>query len=495
MTRQRRTRLVRQCSQALDGLLSRLRSSVGAHFSVHVFLLLLLLELVSVPCFAAQNPDNGLPAFFDTTNLWSVELSFSQEQWQEFLKGKRTTIQKSSPTDDAGSHPNYVYAHADFIMGGQMIHDVGVRLKGGGTQAGNGINRWPFRIDLGHFGGRSRLDGVRKISLNNNYYDSSYLRDVLSYEFFRNFDVPAPRTCFIKLHLTVPGIFQRKYLGLYTAVEALESPFLKDHFHNVSGLLLKPDFGMNSFPTGQDWPSLRGLLHPKRDGTAQQRQRVIDLFQLINWNDLALFEEGLPILIDVDEYLRFLVVNVVLVNQDSYLGMGKNYYVYLDPGSNRLNWLPWDLDLSMAGYFFCGTAAQRIHLSVDQPSSIADRLIRRVLAVPKFRERYHELMKKFLVTCFQRDRVFARIDELADIIREAVKEENSTSSAEFYYSIDGRTASAGAANIEPKRRWMLIEPGLKSFVAKRIESVEAQLAGKDGGLRTGFGPVQPWDLK
>ena len=272
--------------QALDDLLTSLRSSVGAHFSV--LFILLLLGLVSVPCFAAQNADNGHPAFFDTTNLWSAELSFSQEQWQEFLKGKRITGQKSSLSDDADTDSNYVYAHADFIVGGNVIHDAGIRLKGGGTQAGNGINRWPFRIDLSHFGGRSRLDGVRKISLNNNYFDSSYLRDALSYEFFRNFDVPAPRTCFIKLHLTVPGIFNRKYLGLYTAVEALESPFLNDHFHNASGLLLKPDFGMNSFPTGQDWRSLSGLLHPKRDGTAQQHQRVVDLFQLINWNDLDL---------------------------------------------------------------------------------------------------------------------------------------------------------------------------------------------------------------
>ena len=482
-----------QHSQASNGLLTCFGPSVGVHHG-RLFILLVL-GLVCVRCFAAQNADNDLPAFFDTTNLWSAELSLSQEQWQEFLKGKRTRRQNSSLTGDAETGRSYLYAHADLIVGGRMIRDVGVRLKGSGTQAGNGINRWPFRIDLSQFGGRARLDGARKISLNNNYYDSSYLRDALSYEFFRKFNVPASRTCFIKLHLTVSGICQRKYLGLYTAVEAVESPFLMDHFHNVSGLLLKPDFGMSSFPTAQDWPSLSGLLHPKSEGSAQQHQRVVDLFQLANWNDLALFEEGLPKLIDVDEYLRFLVVNVVLVNQDSYLGMGKNYYVYLDPRCEQLNWLPWDLDLSMAGYFFCGTPEQRMDLSVDQPSSIADRLIRRVLGVPKFRERYHELMREFLRSNFQRDRVFARIDELADIIREAVKEENSTSSAEFDHSIDGRSPSTDVASIEPKRRWMLIEPGLKLFVTKRIESVEAQLAGKHRGARTGFGSVQPWDLK
>lgn len=458
-----------------------------------VFRFLLAAVLVAgfaVPCGGAEH--RAAQAFFGTTNLWSAELVLAPDQWADLLKGKRTAPRDSAPGPGEETDRNYVYARADFRLEGRSLTNVGVRLKGSGTQSGNGINRWPFRIDLNQFGGEERLDGAGKISLNNNFYDSSYLRDSLSYELFREFGVPAPRTCFIRLHLTVPGKYERKYLGLYTAAEAVESPFLKEHFGSAAGLLLKPNLGLGGFPAGRDWPSLRGVVNPRTDGTVEQRQQVVDLFQLLNRRDPVAFVEQLPKLVDLDAYLRFLVVNVVLVNQDSYLGMGKNYYVYVDPVANRLKWLPWDLDLSFGGFFFCGRPEERIELHIDQPSSIFDPLIRQVLAVPKFRERYHELMKEFLRDHFNQAKVLARIDELSGIVWPAVMAEHSMSEAEFERSIDGRPPATGAATPRRNQRWMLIEPGLKLFVEKRIESVEAQLAGTRRGVRTGFGPVKPW---
>ena len=92
---------------------------------------------------------------------------------------------------------------------------------------------------------------------------------------------------------------------------------------------------------------------------------------------------------------------------EQYRGFG--YGSYVIDKTSRLSWLPWDLDLSMAGFFFCGTPAQRIEFSIDQPSSIKDRLIRRIFEVPEFREKYHGLMREFLAG-FKKERVFAQID-------------------------------------------------------------------------------------
>jgi hypothetical protein len=39
---------------------------------------------------------------------------------------------------------------------------------------------------------------------------------------------------------------------------------------------------------------------------------------------------------------------------------------------------------------------------------------------------------------------------------------------------------------------MIIEPGLKLFIEKRTESIQAQLTGKNQGIRTGFGAIEPW---
>lgn len=431
--------------------------------------------------------------FFGLTNIWTAELRISASQWDQLHKGKLAPSPDNRREVTGESKRNYTYAHADLQVDGRGFTNIGVRLKGGGTQAGNSSERWPFRIDLEKYVDNQSLDGASKISLNSNYYDSSYLREALSYECFRSFGVPAPRTCFIKLFLSVPGFYKSKYLGLYNAAEAIDGPFLKSHFKNKSGLLLKPEFGLGGFSPGAGWQGLVPAIHPKSEASEGQRQRIVDFFKLLKQPDEKLFREQIGSLVNVDEYLRFLVVNVALVNQDSYLAMGKNYYIYLDKDTNKLNWLPWDLDLSMGGFFFCGGPLDRVELSVDQPSSIRDPLIRRVLAVPDFKKRYHELMREFLAKHFDKATLFSRIDLLSGIIRDAVRDEKSTSEEEFASSLDGRESAGTHLSGSKIHRWMRIEPGLKLFVEKRIESIEAQLAGKSEGVRTGFGGnVAPW---
>ena len=448
----------------------------------------LLFTAASFTSFSAGlKPTGPAPGFFGLTNLRTVEIQLSPSEWAQLQKGKRGGPENARVNQER----NYVYAHADLRVDNRVYPNVGIRFKGSGTMAGAMVQRWPFRIDLDKYVDGQRIDGAGKISFNNNYYDPSYLREALSYQWFQSFGVPAPRTCFIKLFLTVPGKYDRKYLGLYTAAESVETPFLKAHFGSKSGLLLKPDYLRGGNPTPAGWNRLAATLHPKTDGTELQRKKIAEFFTLLNGTNSVVFREKIEEFINLDEYLRFVVVNVALVNQDSYLGMGKNYYIYLDDKTNRLNWLPWDLDLSMAGFFYCGTAAQRIEFSIDRPSSIKDRLIRQVFGVPEFREKYHVLMREFLEG-FKKEKVFAQIDELSGIIRESVEEDGWSRPGDFERSLDGRTPVSAKIAGDGKAHRSMIEPGLKHFVEKRIESIEAQLDGKREGVRTGFMQVEPW---
>ena len=52
----------------------------------------------------------------------------------------------------------------------------------------------------------------------------------------------------------------------------------------------------------------------------------------------------------MDEFLRFLAVNAMVSNLDSFFTMGHNYYMYLHPDTNKFVFIPWDLDLSLAGF-------------------------------------------------------------------------------------------------------------------------------------------------
>src|SRR5262249_27968826 len=78
-------------------------------------------------------------------------------------------------------------------------------------------------------------------------------REALAFAVFRVAGVPAPRTAFAEVTLTVPGKFDKEYLGLYIVVEPVDKAFLKEHFKTGRGLLMNPG------REGRRAPPRRGL--------------------------------------------------------------------------------------------------------------------------------------------------------------------------------------------------------------------------------------------
>ena len=215
---------------------------------------------------------------------------------------------------------------------------------------------------------------------------------------------------------------------------------------------------------------------------------MLNFIQLLRKSDDATFRDQIASYNDLDNYHRFLTVTVVLANLDSYLAMAKNYYMYLHPATGKLHWIPWDHDLSFGGFFLCGTPEDRINLSIDNPSSVNDTLLRRLIAVPEIKEKYHQLLRDFLAKHFQPQSISRQIDQLAEIIQPAVLEEKRRSLADFKRSIDGRDTPQDAAS-SARSPWEggILTPGLKLFVERRNQSIQSQLEGKTRGARPRFG--------
>jgi spore coat protein CotH len=90
-----------------------------------------------------------------------------------------------------------------------------MRYKGNGA-FGN-APKHPFKIDFNKFVDGQQFHGVTKLSLNNNVYDTSFMREALSYHLFRQTGVPAPRTAFARVYLTVTGSYARKNIWGFTS--------------------------------------------------------------------------------------------------------------------------------------------------------------------------------------------------------------------------------------------------------------------------------------
>ena len=109
--------------------------------------------------------------------------------------------------------------------------------------------------------------GLHAIQLQSGALDPTKAREALAFALFREAGVPAPRTAMAEVTLTVPGQYDKAYLGLYTLVEPVDRAFLKDRFHTEKGLLVRPQ-GLRGLDfLGDDWEKYRGPYRPLAEPT------------------------------------------------------------------------------------------------------------------------------------------------------------------------------------------------------------------------------------
>src|SRR5206468_6763914 len=146
------------------------------------------------------------------------------------------------------------YVRADLEWENLVLNDVAVRYKGNGTfMQSRGSLKRSLKIDLNKFVKGRKLAGVSKLNLHNNVTDASWMNEVLSHRLFRDAGVPASRTAYARVDVTVPGKFARTYFGLYSLVEAVDNNFAEEHLCTKTGALFKPVTPEPFADLGDDW--------------------------------------------------------------------------------------------------------------------------------------------------------------------------------------------------------------------------------------------------
>ena len=420
-------------------------------------------------------------------------------------EGKRNGLASASGIE-------FKYVHADLEFEGRLLKDVAVRYKGNGTfmQSRGSIKR-SLKLDLNKYSKGQKLAGISRLNLHNNVTDASWMNEVLSHRLFRDAGVPAPRTAYARVFVTVPGQYERKYFGLYSLVEDVDNHFAQEHFGGVKGAIFKPVTPNPFSDLGEDWKSYNQTYDPKTDLTAQQKQRVMEFCKLVTRADDAEFAARLGDYVDLDEFARFMAVTVWLSTMDSILGPGQNYYVYLDPRSRKLQFIPWDLDHSFGQFGMMGSQEQRERLSIRRPWRGENRFLDRIFKVDAFQKVYLARLNEFNRTIFRPERFHAQVDEITPVIRPAVQEESEEKLARLDKVAAGEPvvpvgfgggfgppgASGGGDGPRPGREedrgrpfggpGGFFQPAkpIKGFVTARAQSVADQLSGKSEGETVG----------
>lgn len=416
---------------------------------------------------------------------------------------------------------DFKYVHADLDFEGTALTNIGIRYKGNGTfLQSRGTLKRSLKLELDRYNENQKLAGVSKINLHNNVTDASWMNEVLSHRLFRDAGVPAPRTAYARVYVTVPGKFDRQYFGLYSIIEDIDKTFARTNFGTGKGAILKP-VTPNLFAfLGDDWSKYGQTYDPKTKLTDAQKKRIIDFARLVSSADDAEFAARLGGYLDLDEFARFMAVEVYLSTLDSILMMGQNFYVYLDARSDKFEFLPWDLDHSFGQFPMGGSQEQREQLSIRHPWRGENRFLERVFKVDGFRELYLRKLEQYSKTIFQPERFHHQVDEVAAAIRPAVQEESETKLKRFDTVVSGKPVEpAGFFGGQPRggpppgpQGGPFVGPGgdrpggppfggppgfmqpakpIKGFVDARSKSVGEQLTGMDKGKTLddlGFGP-------
>jgi len=194
------------------------------------------------------------------------------------------------------------------------------------------------------------------------------------------------------------------YQGLYYLLEPIDEGFLRLRQRRLGSLYEafngQFDGAHFSFAGGYD----------VRLGFASKGERENfygDLERLIQILDAAT-PENLPAqvepLLDVENYLRYLAVSVLLHNWDGYFN---NFRLHLDAPIGKFQFIPWDLDNLLEFY------EGRSRLEG------ANELSEKLLKVPAYRRRYKQILLELMDEKLAVARLDARIDEIAAHIARA----------------------------------------------------------------------------
>jgi RNA polymerase sigma factor (sigma-70 family) len=434
---------------------------------------------------------------YRTTNIWPVHLTFTREQWKA-LEPKRVGLLANFILPDNRillRNPEarrsgilgvlgreYDWSQAECEFGQVSFTNVAARVKG------NIASLWhkrPFKLDLNKFERGQKLGELDELTFDNLVFDYSCMSEALAYEFFRDAGVPAPRTAYAWLSVSVANQWQRKPMGLYLTEEAVGEAFAAERFGSRKTPLFKPST-YNLFEyMGDDWSDYAPSYDLKTEATPKQRQRVIEFARLVTSAGEQEFAERLGGFLDLDEFARFLAGQVLLPNYDSILSTGQNYYLYLDQQSNKFGFIPWDLDAAW-GNFWVGTKAEQQNGSIWRPWVGENRFLERVMAVEEFRRLYRAHLEDFLTRLYAPERLNRRIDAIAAAIRESI-------AAESPYRMNKFDQTVGLKPVAPGKWWGVLDfpaSDLKQFIAGRARSVRSQLAGESQGII--FKPPKIW---
>jgi hypothetical protein len=306
--------------------------------------------------------------------LWSEDCRAAEAVANTTHRGKKETIQEffNDPTvrvfqfeiSPAGLASlrrmprNYV--SGTVREGNRVLTNVAFHLKGMGSYR-TVDEKASFAVKFDEFAKDQEYFGLTKLMFNNAVQDPTYMVEWLATGLFRDAGLPAARVTHARVQLN------GRDLGLYVVIEAMNKRFLKQHFSSAKGNLYEAYLQDIDLPLEQD------------GGEATGQSDVRALLAACSMVDPAERFKRVGKVLDVDKFMSFAAMEILVGHWDGYTIHTNNYRLYHDPGSDKMVFITHGLDW----------AFRRPNISIQPPlKSLVGRAVFQTSEGPKlFRER------------------------------------------------------------------------------------------------------------
>lgn len=357
------------------------------------------------------------------------------------------------------------YVPCTMTIDEEVFRQVGIRAKGNNSlrlTSEYELTRYSLKVEFDHYLPQGNYHGLDKLSLDASFQDNSYLKTVLAFDMMRFMGVPTPLCSYAWVRVNGED------WGLFLAVEECEEAFAGRNFGWDHGVLYQPDYRSLNDENADvalryidEQPSSYPNIfdHAKTPMVYSDQRRLIESLRQLSQGEVTTA-------VHTDEVLRYFVVQVFVMNWDSYLGhTGHNYILYEEEG--RLWMLPWDYNLAFGTYALGMRDPIRdpnvlINYPIDTPaegSIMRQRpLYHELMKEDALFAQYHSLFSSFLADYFDSGRFEALLQEKEALIAPYVKKDPTAfcSYADHQLAVDT----------------------LRQVCQKRKESIQGQLEGR-----------------
>jgi hypothetical protein len=363
-------------------------------------------------------------------------------------------------------YSDYEYP-ADFIWNDGIETDtllnIGFRLRGNTSRVSD---KKSFKIKFDHFGGK-KFHGISDLNLNGEHNDPSVSRSKLCFDMLKKARVPSSRTNHVELYIN------EEYMGLYLNVEHIDKDYLEERYEDKSGNLYKCFYGCDFKYKGQN----KNNYKYNNDGSPiyelKTNEEEDDYSDLINFTEALQYPYSnnykcnIEKLFDVESYIRAAALEVIVGHWDGPIFNKNNAYLYHNPTTDKLEYIPYDMDNTLGIDWFNVDWSKR-DIYNWEPSGSSRPIYENLMKVPEYRSRFTYYVDLYIDSFFNESYLFPYLNDLKTKLSPS-REDDYYAQQDYGYDYEDFLNSfdigLGAhANI-----------GLKQYINNRFYSAKSQL--------------------